>query len=158
MRSRRSSRAVDQALGALPELLELLIISVRGGSTLRSALLGASASAPPSLRSTLDRVAMRVERGERIADALSSFVDDLGSQVAVFFDGLIAADRYGLPLGPVLDRLSVDIRAERRRRAELAARTLPVKLSFPLVVCTLPSFVLLAIVPAILGALASMRY
>jgi tight adherence protein C len=32
-----------------------------------------------------------------------------------------------------------------------------VKLSFPLVVCTLPSFVLLAIVPAVLGAIAALR-
>ena len=33
----------------------------------------------------------------------------------------------------------------------------PVKLSFPLVVCTLPSFVLLAIVPAALGAISTLR-
>jgi tight adherence protein C len=31
-----------------------------------------------------------------------------------------------------------------------------VKLSFPLVVCTLPSFVLLAIVPAMIAALSSL--
>ena len=50
-----------------------------------------------------------------------------------------------------------DIRAERRRRAEAQARTLPVKLAFPLVMCTLPSFVLLAIVPALLGAVSTLR-
>ena len=58
---------------------------------------------------------------------------------------------------PVLDRLADDIRAERRRRAERQARTLPIKLAFPLVVCTLPSFVLLAIVPALLGAVSTLR-
>ena len=47
--------------------------------------------------------------------------------------------------------------ATRRRLGEAAARRLPVHLSFPLVMCTLPSFVLLAIAPAVLGALSTLR-
>jgi hypothetical protein len=34
---------------------------------------------------------------------------------------------------------------------------LPVRLAFPLVMCTLPSFVLIAIVPALLGAVSTLR-
>jgi hypothetical protein len=62
-----------------------------------------------------------------------------------------------LPLTPVLDRLTDEANAGRRRAGEAAARRLPVRLSFPLVVCTLPSFVLLAIAPAVLGALSTVR-
>ena len=40
----------------------------------------------------------------------------------------------------------------RRRRAEEAARRLPVQLLFPLVLCVLPAFVLLAVVPLLLAA------
>ena len=53
--------------------------------------------------------------------------------------------------------LADDIRTERRRHAERHARTLPVRLAFPLVLCTLPSFVLVAIVPALLGAVSTLR-
>ena len=67
------------------------------------------------------------------------------------------ADRDGLPLAPVLDRLAAEARAARRRAGEAAARRLPVRLTFPLVICTLPSFVLLAIAPAVLGALSTLR-
>ena len=67
------------------------------------------------------------------------------------------AVRDGLPLAPVLDRLTDEANAERRRAGEAAARRLPVRLSFPLVACTLPSFVLLAIAPAVLGALSTVR-
>ncbi len=67
------------------------------------------------------------------------------------------ADRDGLPLAPVLDRLAAEARAERRRLGQAEARRLPVRLSFPLVVCTLPSFVLLAIAPAVLGAISTLR-
>ncbi len=53
---------------------------------------------------------------------------------------------------PVLERLSVEARMVRRRRAEEAARRLPVQLLFPLVLCVLPAFVLLAVVPLLLAA------
>jgi tight adherence protein C len=105
----------------------------------------------------LAEVEHRLRRGQRLADALSAFTEELGHPATAFVDALATADRYGLPLGPVLDRLADDIRGERRRRAERHARTLPVRLSFPLVVCTLPSFVLLAIVPALLGAVSTLR-
>ena len=68
-----------------------------------------------------------------------------------------SADRDGLPLGPVLDRLAAEARAARRRLGEAEARRLPVRLTFPLVACTLPSFVLIAIAPAVLGALSTLR-
>ena len=84
----------------------------------------------------------------------STLPDTLGPDAAFFVDSLVTADRYGLPIGPVLDQLGAEVRAERSRRNQQLARTLPVKLSFPLVVCTLPSFVLLAIAPAVLGAVS----
>ena len=43
-----------------------------------------------------------------------------------------------LALAPVLDRLAGEARAARRRLAEADARRLPVRLTFPLVACTLP--------------------
>jgi len=146
-----------QALDVLPDLVELIVIAVRGGATPAKALSIAAPNAPKALRPVLLEVDHRLRRGQRLADALSAFPESLGHEATVFVDALGTADRYGLPLGPVLDRLADDIRDERRRRAERLARTLPIKLSFPLVVCTLPSFVLLAIVPALLGAVSTLR-
>ena len=56
----------------------------------------------------------------------------------------------------MLESLAHEARASRRRQHEATARRLPVRLSFPLVVCTLPSFVLLAIAPAVIAALSSL--
>ena len=69
-------------------------------------------------------------------------------------DVLLASDRLGAPAGPALTRLAHDVRADLRRRAEARARTLPVKLLFPLVFLVLPAFGLLTVVPALLTALA----
>lgn len=152
--ARRRRRA---ALDELPDLIELIVIAVRAGTTPTAAIGVAARNAPHALRGVLDEVEHRLRRGQRLADALEVFGDSLGPQAAVFADALATADRYGLPIAPVLDRLADDVRAERRRRGEREARTLPVRLAFPLVACTLPSFVLLAIVPALLGALSTLR-
>lgn len=150
---RRTPRALDD----LPDLVELIVIAVRAGATPAAALAVATPHAPASLGPALDEVAHRMRRGQRLADALAAFPDRFGHGASPFVDALATADRYGLPLGPVLDRLAGDIRDARRRRGEQHTRTLPVKLAFPLVVCTLPSFVLLAIVPALLGAVSTLR-
>ncbi len=142
---------------ALPDLIELVIVAVRAGLTPSAAIAIAGHHAPPDVRPVVDEVVLRLQRGLRLADALGAFPERLGPRAATFADALATADRYGLALEPVLDRLAADARTERRRHAEEYARTLPVRLAFPLVVCTLPGFVLLAIVPALLGALSTLR-
>jgi len=71
-------------------------------------------------------------------------------------DVISSCDRYGLALGPALDLLTNEARAARQRQDHADARKLPIRLSFPLVACTLPSFVLLAIAPAVIAALSSL--
>jgi tight adherence protein C len=70
-------------------------------------------------------------------------------------DALADHDRYGTPLRPTLERVAVEARMRRRRRAEEDARRLPVTLLFPLVLTTLPAFFLLAIVPLLVGSLGA---
>ncbi len=153
----RARRRRSAALDALPDLVELIVIAARAGCTPTAAVLAAAPYTPGELTSIIEDIDHRLQRGQGLSDALGAFTDALGPDAATFVDALVTADRYGLPLGPVLDRLAGDIRDERRRRAERHARTLPVRLAFPLVMCTLPSFVLIAIVPALLGAISTLR-
>lgn len=152
---RAQRRAQHEARAALPDLIELVIIGVRAGLTPAAAFTMATEHAAPALAPSLDAVVHQMHRGCRLADALDVLPQLLGPDAAFFTDSLITADRYGLPIGPMLDQLGSDVRADRSRRAQQQARTLPVRLAFPLVVCTLPSFVLLAIAPAVLGAIST---
>lgn len=152
-RSEHRSRAAARA--ALPDLIELVIIGVRAGLTPAAAVEMAAPHTRPELAALLADVIHHMHRGKRLSDALGELPAWLGQHAGYFTDALITADRYGLPLGPVLDQLGADVRADRSRLAQQQARTLPVRLSFPLVVCTLPSFVLLAIAPAALGAIST---
>jgi tight adherence protein C len=153
---RRTERRTQRAAqAALPDLVELVIIGVRAGLTPGAALTMAAEHAAPALEPALDAVIHQMHRGRRLADALDALPALLGPEATYFTDALVTADRYGLPVGPMLDQLGADVRADRSRRAQEQARTLPVRLSFPLVMCTLPSFVLLAIAPAVMGAIST---
>lgn len=154
---RRRRREPAVIARTLPDTIELTIIAIGAGLAPAAALLDAGYRASPPIREAIADVEHRLHRGQRLADAIGALPERLGPVANAFADGLSTADRYGLPLEPVLERLAVGVRADRRRLAEQRARTLPVRLSFPLVVCTLPSFVLLAIVPALLGALSTLQ-
>lgn len=140
----------------LPDAVELLVLAVQAGSPPAAAIRDVTTLVDDSIRPAFDAVLHRIERGRSLADAISVLPELLGPAAAPVADAITAADRYGTPLGTVLDGLAVDARDDRRRLAEAHARRLPVRLSFPLVTCTLPSFVLLAIVPALLGALSGL--
>lgn len=154
---RAEQRARRAARAALPDFIETVIIGIRAGLTSATAFEMAADRAAPELAVALAEAVHQMHRGRRLSDALAALPDWLGPAAASFTDALTTADRYGLPIEPILDRLAADVRADRSQQAQEQARTLPVKLALPLVVCTLPSFVLLAIVPAVLGALSTLR-
>jgi Flp pilus assembly protein TadB len=156
--ARRHHRARARVALDLPDALELVVLAVRAGHLPTAALRTTLPHVAPSVRPALADVVARVDRGERFGDAVGALVDHLGDDALVLVDTFAAADRYGLPLAPVLERLADDARRRRRRHAETLARQLPVRLSLPLVLCTLPSFVLLAVVPLLLAALSSLEW
>ena len=147
-------RALDAAMA---DAVELFVLCVHAGRSPSQAVADVAARAPPVLRPAFDAVDLQLHRSRSLGDALGE-LQRLGGPIGhELASAVAAADRDGLPLAPVLDRLAAEARASRRRAGEAAARQLPVRMTFPLVICTLPSFVLLAIAPAVLGALSTLR-
>jgi tight adherence protein C len=156
-RRRRARRlaAVAATAAAMPELLEILVALVRAGCTPAQAMRRVAPHAPPALAQPLARLVARLDQGQRFADTLHELAAAVPIARAAV-DLLATADRYGLPLAPVLDRLADEARAQRRRLGEAQARELPVRLAFPLVCCTLPSFAVLTVVPIVVASLGSL--
>lgn len=151
--ARRRRRRIEHDL---PAAMDLLVLSVRAGLTPYQGFdqIGPTISGP--VGEAFEEVKRRTERGQPFADALDAMSELLGTRAGGLADVIATSDRHGLPLGPTLDQLVVEVRAARQRLDQAEARKLPVRLAFPLVVCTLPSFVLLAIVPAVIAALSSL--
>jgi tight adherence protein C len=150
---RRRARAADVVRRELPLSLDLLQVAVTAGCTPYRAVELVARWGPPATGDAFGGVLGATRVGRSLTDALGAMATG-HPPLAPVADVLCASDRLGAPAAPALTRLAQEVRADLRRRAEAQARTLPVKLLFPLVFLVLPAFGLLTVVPALLGALA----
>ena len=94
--------------------------------------------------------------GSRFQDVIRQLHVTLGHSAFALCEALLASERDGLAVGPMLERLSAVSRQQRRQQLDAAARQLPVRMAIPLVACVLPSFVLLGVVPLFVGSLSGL--
>jgi len=154
---RRQRARQSEIVETLPEVVDLVGLAATAGLTVPLMVRTLSSRAPPPFGVAFAAVVERSARGWRLADALAELPEQLGDPVRPLTAALVATERYGVGLLPALEHLGYDARRERRRRAEAAARRLPIRLSFPLVCCILPAFGLLTIAPLLAGALRSLH-
>jgi tight adherence protein C len=154
VRAQRRRRA-EAILNETPEVVELLRLAVTAGFNVRLAVDAVSRHGEGIIADRLAVARRRVDRGDRLADALVALAD-LGEPVRPLLDALLSNERYGAPIVPALERVADEARIVRRRRREEAARRVPVKLLFPLVFCTLPAMGLLVVVPLIIRSFPSL--
>ena len=156
--ARRDERRRLRRLEAdLPETVDLLTLAVGAGCNVALAVAAAGRRGTGPLAAELRRLSAEVSRGRRLADALDDLPTRAGEAVRPLAAALAGCERYGAPLVPTLELISAEVRRQGQRRAEEAARAVPVLLLFPLVLCILPAFALLTVGPLIAGALAELR-
>jgi|GEM_PF-695008 len=139
---RRRNRLV---MVELPEIVDFYVVGLSAGLTVGRATHAIAHQLEGMVPAALSGVLTRTEHGARLGDELAALPDAVGDAVRPLTRVLVDAERHGVAIGDALDRLSQDVRLQRRRWAEIQARRIPVKLLFPLVFCTLPAFVLLSI-------------
>ena len=158
VRARRERERRAEALRrSLPEVVDLFHVAVASGLTVPLAVEAVARRADGPLADELRLALEEAALGRRLGDALDDVPRRAGDVVRPLTAALVASARYGAPLGDALGRLAAEVRADRRRRAEEAARKVPVKLLFPLVCCVLPAFALLTLAPLLAGAIAALR-
>lgn len=152
-RWRAGARRRWAVVQALPEAADLLALSVAGGLTVPLAVAAAGRWAADPVGAAFREAARRISLGTATADVVAELPGWLGEPVRPMVAALLASERYGIPLGDALDRVAREARLDRRRRAEERARRIPVLLLFPLVLCVLPAFGFLTVVPLLVGSL-----
>ena len=142
---------------AFPECIDLFIAALRAGYSPAQGINFLGQHAPGALRPNFIAASRRIDEGERFIDAIRLLHSEIGAVSQSMCDVLISGDRLGIPVENLLFQLGNEARLNRRRRAETEARQLPIRLSLPLVMCILPSFVILIIVPTIAGTLSQLH-
>lgn len=145
-------------LSHMPEVVDLFLLTSGAGLNVSLAVSAVGHRCPGPLADELLQAAKEASLGRRLAESLEDVVARTDEAVRPLISALVAAERYGAPLHDNLVRLAAEVRTQRRRRAEEAARRVPIKLLFPLVLCILPAFGLLTMAPLISTGLKALRF
>jgi Flp pilus assembly protein TadB len=156
-RRRAAARRLAVRSEAAPAVLDLLGAALLAGLNPHRAVLRVAERAPEALQDDLGLAAAVVRLGGTPAAALRAAADRSAlGELRAAAAALEAAERWGAPPAEALAARAEALRARTRLQAEAEAGRAAVRLVFPLVLCFLPAFVLLVVVPTIAGALRAL--
>ena len=145
------SRAVHDEPDDIGQLTEHLCVSLRTGLSMTHACERWRTVSP-----TGNAVADLISAGAPLEEALLPLATTHPISGKNLGHTIVEAERDGLPILDTVMRLATDHRIERRRQIDTRIRQLPTRLSIPLVLCVLPSFLLLSVAPLVLASLSQL--
>jgi tight adherence protein C len=145
----------------LPDALDLLVVCTEAGLGLKPALQRVANDlyvSHPELAEELALVNAQTRVGIENIEALRDLADRTGiPEMRSLVAALSQSMRFGTSLAETLRIYSEDLRDRRLQAAEELAAKVSTKMLFPLIFCVFPSFLVVALGPPLLGALAALR-
>lgn len=145
-----SRRRRDQVARSLPVGVDLLVAALSAGRPPGQALSSVAEAVGGPLGADLSDIAARLELGADPVQVWREVAQDpvLGP-VGLSFG---RAATSGASVTTVLSRCVEDLRRRRRAEANRVARSAGVRTAAPLGLCFLPAFILVGVVPTVVGA------
>jgi Flp pilus assembly protein TadB len=149
--ARRRRRATDREL---PALVHLLATALESGCAVGDGLGLVCDALPGPAARLLGSVPARLALGVRPEGAWQPVLDD--AQLAPLGRAMVRAHRSGSSVTHEVARLADELDRRTHTRVEERARAVGVKAAVPLGLCLLPSFLLIGVVPLVVGLLRSL--
>jgi tight adherence protein C len=154
--SSRLNSAVDtrqkKIQRSLPDVLDLLVISVEAGLGFEQALDRVIANVPGELADEFARMLGETQAGSSRADALRHLQERVDTpEIRSFVLAMIQADTFGVSIGRVLRAQADEMRIKRRQMAQEKAQKAPVKMMIPMVLCIFPALFVVVLGPAMIN-------
>ena len=153
---RRGDPRLAQVEHDLPELIDLLVVTVEAGLGFNGSLNVAAKRFHGPLRDELSLTLQEQRLGLPTNDALTNLLNRCPTtSMRSFVRSVLQGETLGVSIGAILRNLAVDMRKRRRQAAEERAQRAPVKMLFPLIFLLLPALFVVLLFPALYTFLES---
>ena len=137
---------------ALPNVMDLLVVSVEAGLGLDAALLRLYEKDKSPLMQELIRAIQDVQRGMSKKEAYTQMAERCRvKELTSFVNALLQAEQLGISIKSVLKQQADAMRESRRQRAEEKALKAPVTMLMPLVMFIFPVIFIVLLGPAVIN-------
>ncbi len=137
---------------ALPDVLDLLSVSVEAGLGLDGAIQKVGEKFPEPTSGEFRELLKAVRLGTPRADALRSLADRTAlPDMRTFAAAVIQAEQLGVSVSRVLRVQSEALRVRRKQRIEEKAMALPLKMLFPLIIFIFPTIFIVVLGPVVIN-------
>lgn len=149
--SKKQTERQKQITNSLPDIIDLLTVSVEAGLSFDGALTKVIEKMPGPLAKEFENVLQEMKVGKQKKDALKDMSDRIGVQdLTTFVGSIVQADQFGVSIGHVLRIQSEQIRQKRRQRAQEKAMKAPVKMLIPMIIFIFPTIFAVLLGPAVI--------
>lgn len=142
----------------LPEVLDLLCVSIEAGLGFDAALLKISEKMEGSLIDELLLLYREIQMGKVRRDALRDFGESSTvPEIKTFASAIVQADKLGIPIKNILRIQAEQLRTARRQAAQEKGMKSPIKMMLPMVAFIFPVIFIILLGPIIVQLITQFK-
>jgi tight adherence protein C len=152
----RTDRRYAEVEQELPELIDLLVVTVEAGLGFSGSLNVASTRIKGALGDELRLALQEQNMGLSVEEALRNMLDRCETpSMRAFVRSVLQGEQLGVSIGQIMRNLADEMRKRRKAAAEEKAQRAPIKILFPLIFLIFPAMFIVLLGPALFAMVDS---